>query len=132
MRISDWSSDVCSSDLFLVENRVEPVDLLLVAPERVAFMGGISTKMVTLAEHRAYPAHLEHQPLEDARLQQRIIRPSGALVIFCEINEDCNGVELRQRSISTPILVAESRHIVFRVERHALLTQLLIPRHVAR
>src|SRR3546814_3204624 len=102
MRISDWSSDVCSSDLpsldvgngrpfqpmqreacdpwigrdigdrivvrrqirtlaeFLVENRVEPVDLLLVAPERVAFMGGISTKMVKLAEHRAYPAHLEH------------------------------------------------------------------------
>src|SRR3546814_4473585 len=60
---------------FLVENRVEPVDLLLVAPERVAFMGGISTKMVKLAEHRAYPAHLEHQPLEDARLQQRIVRP---------------------------------------------------------
>src|SRR3546814_2531601 len=26
---------------FLVENRVEPVDLLLVAPERVASMGGI-------------------------------------------------------------------------------------------
>src|SRR3546814_8056936 len=46
---------------FLVENRVEPVDLLLVAPERVAFMGGISKKMVKLAEHRAYPPHREHQ-----------------------------------------------------------------------
>src|SRR3546814_6272736 len=119
MRISDWSSDVCSSDLiepsldvgngrpfqpmqreacdpwigrdiggrivvrrqirtlaeFLVENRVEPVDLLLVAPERVAFMGGISTKMVKLAEHRAYPAPLEHQQLECARPQQRNVRP---------------------------------------------------------
>src|SRR3546814_10776992 len=33
---------------FLIENSVEPVDLLLVAPARVAFMGGISTKMVKI------------------------------------------------------------------------------------
>src|SRR3546814_13715616 len=52
---------------FLVEDRVEPVDLLLVAPERVAFTAGISQKKGKQAEHRAYPAHLEHQPLEDAR-----------------------------------------------------------------
>src|SRR3546814_5736897 len=61
---------------FLVENRVEPVDLLLVAPERVAFMGGISTKMVKLAEHRAYPAHLRSE--EHTSELQSLMRISSA------------------------------------------------------
>src|SRR3546814_15017616 len=54
---------------FLVENRVEPVGLLLVAPEPVALMHGISQKMVKLPEHRGYPAPLAHQTTEAATLQ---------------------------------------------------------------
>src|SRR3546814_5489661 len=95
-------------------------------------MGGISTKMVKLAEHRAYPAHLEHQPLEDARLQQRIVRPSGALALFCEINEDCTGFEQRERRIDRHIRIDDRRNLVVRVDRQEILTELLVVLDVDR
>src|SRR3546814_9074267 len=70
MRISDWSSDVCSSDL--------------------------------------------------------------ALVLFCEINEDCTGFEQRERRIARPIRIDDRRHLVVRVDRQEILTELLVLRDVDR
>src|SRR3546814_10625698 len=70
MRISDWSSDVCSSDL--------------------------------------------------------------ALVLFCEINEDCTGFEQRERRIARPIRIDDRRNLVVRVDRQEILTELLVLRDVDR
>src|SRR3546814_5718570 len=55
MRISDWSSDVCSSDLTLVSrSRIEPLESRNV----VAKLAGSDAALG--AEHVVYSAHLDH------------------------------------------------------------------------
>src|SRR3546814_9168082 len=87
MRISDWSSDVCSSDLvgnrigagdeiatlqLPVEYAVQPVGFLDVAIDRIGDrLGRVAVEMVVLPRHRAQPAHLPHQPLHRIDLLAR-------------------------------------------------------------
>src|SRR3546814_9964949 len=65
MRISDWSSDVCSSDLFTVLNdeRIIGVQYLNNAHSHIPFYFGISNDD-TSAEHSKSPAETI-QPLAD-------------------------------------------------------------------
>src|SRR3546814_13818756 len=52
MRISDWSSDVCSSDLTLPDGRVDSVERLPLASELTQFPLGIRHGAKELACHR--------------------------------------------------------------------------------
>src|SRR3546814_16079763 len=72
MRISDWSSDVCSSDL---EDAIEPIGLLAEARHRIfETLGRVEQEMAILAEPRSEPADLPHQPLVSLYPAAHILR----------------------------------------------------------
>src|SRR3546814_458774 len=48
MRISDWSSDVCSSDLFV--GAVDPTSGLIIGQPEVKFLGEIDVPSLTIGE----------------------------------------------------------------------------------
>src|SRR3546814_14917405 len=69
MRISDWSSDVCSSDLIFacrqpaVEHVHLPLHLHRIAIDRIFLLDGrIGIEMAEAAAQKGRAAHLPHQP----------------------------------------------------------------------
>src|SRR3546814_18161502 len=105
MRISDWSSDVCSSDLvgnrigagdeiatlqLPVEYAVQPVGFLDVAIDRIGDrLGRVAVEMVVLPRHRAQLAHLPHPQLHSIALLARGVADKTAGLV-CEIDENRN------------------------------------------
>src|SRR3546814_14154780 len=87
MRISDWSSDVCSSDLIL-QPHVEPVAIALAAPtlrrdeavaQRVADEPAgvaLDRRDVDIGEHRRHPA-LGAARIERPRSEERRVGKEG-------------------------------------------------------
>src|SRR3546814_6027753 len=50
MRISDWSSDVCSSDLSIFVGAVDPTSGLIIGQPEVKFLGEIDVPSLTIGE----------------------------------------------------------------------------------
>src|SRR3546814_7583545 len=64
MRISDWSSDVCSSDLLELNKRIHKIDViddktLVIHADRISF------EYAAINDFRLLPAHIE-EPIFDA------------------------------------------------------------------
>src|SRR3546814_4597638 len=80
MRISDWSSDVCSSDLSVIRE-VHPAVLAVTGPQQY--------EQVVRAVHEAAPPNLKHDPYTD------LVPPQGIKLTprhyaYLKISEGCN------------------------------------------
>src|SRR3546814_9327110 len=73
MRISDWSSDVCSSDLLQAQLPVKPIDLLWVHDPALAAQDVIDTTIAV--------ANVRLADLLDALLKKGRIGAAGLIVV---------------------------------------------------
>src|SRR3546814_11338649 len=115
MRISDWSSDVCSSDLVVIQDLVVALSLAAVPVHRVIETRGRSVlEMHRLAGKRAETRGDEQEPGEQFRpVFRRAQKPSGLLG---EIDEDRGGVEDPRLPSAGAFGVADGGTLAFRVE----------------
>src|SRR3546814_16923361 len=84
MRISDWSSDVCSSDLELVLDRIDRGD-----PEQIAD-AAVSGRTASLAQDAAPPA------FGDDRIDGQEIGRIGVLIDQTQLVIDMIAIGMRQ------------------------------------
>src|SRR3546814_6809650 len=79
MRISDWSSDVCSSDLMAMESSVEAVDMSALDPAKIVALDIVSAEV--RRNFRDYCARWATQPpfyiMHDGILQRSEERRVG-------------------------------------------------------
>src|SRR3546814_6769777 len=78
MRISDWSSDVCSSDLGVEEGDAE-VDRAVDRPRRLVHVGDLAVENVATPDHR-HAADADRGNLESApeRAVFHAVSPAGS------------------------------------------------------
>src|SRR3546814_14116936 len=82
MRISDWSSDVCSSDLFLLF--AQAADALLIDPEAASLFSAVVTlSMVTTPFLMLFARNLEFAPgADEPDLDDPGDAPRGSATVF--------------------------------------------------
>src|SRR3546814_10220307 len=66
MRISDWSSDVCSSDLFIVTERAIGCELHLFRAEMEFMLNGRGWRITDVVHRSKYKGVEQHARKEDA------------------------------------------------------------------
>src|SRR3546814_8395741 len=79
MRISDWSSDVCSSDLLTARVELDPVDVEVARDVEVDEIGNVDVDRGAVAADADLPAILAGLDLDAAALAFGIDRDFGAL-----------------------------------------------------
>src|SRR3546814_21052411 len=79
MRISDWSSDVCSSDLFKQEYPTFPKDAFLTS-------GAPVFNLTKLSERREAAPEIKHRMDYDPIEQKMVPNPRGRLLLYREID----------------------------------------------
>src|SRR3546814_12978328 len=84
MRISDWSSDVCSSDLFVAVGGDLVFDAIVEARPPGEGIGGSQIEIVVdrpgiaaICDHRAEPGAVEAEAMEPPGVAQLAGRPAG-------------------------------------------------------
>src|SRR3546814_10582595 len=104
MRISDWSSDVCSSDLMTVLATVSPrrkIDLLIAAPR--GFCAGVdrAIRIVELAlERYGAPVYVRHEIVHNCMVVDGL-KAKGAVFVehLDDVPDDFPGILVRKSTL---------------------------------
>ena len=105
-----------------VQHTVQPLALLEIALLRVRGLAlVVFHEMVHLAQHRADPAHLPHQPLDGAPPRILLFGPELAGLLG-EVHQDCTRFEQR----AAVVAVDDRRNAVVRADLQEMRLELLV------
>ena len=129
----DGSADVLGLRQPLVENAVQPPRFFAVSlqPVFAVLLVLDLQEMVHLAEHRAEPAHLPHQPLQNGHLSRQVPGPELA-GLGTEIDQDGAGLEDADRFAVRSLGIDDGGDAIVRADAQELRLELLALANVHR